>query len=141
MPLISLVYVSFATYQMSDRELRDLLQVCREKNKEKALTGMLLYHDGFFIQALEGEENVVHEIYEKIGKDPRHNRILTVYRNLINERAFGNWEMGYNPISIADGQGIDGFSSFMAKPDPEFFAKHPSKAAVLLQSFRDRTYF
>jgi hypothetical protein len=40
---------------MSDKHLEAMLKKARNKNEKSAITGMLLYRDGFFIQALEGE--------------------------------------------------------------------------------------
>jgi len=81
MGLISLVYVSFANLDMSEDELRDILTKARENNQKLELTGMLLYRNGFFIQALEGEEEVVTALYEKIKQDPRHRSILQIHKD------------------------------------------------------------
>ena len=35
-----------------------------------------MYRDGFFIQALEGEEETVMSLYNKIKTDPRHRSVL-----------------------------------------------------------------
>jgi hypothetical protein len=55
MSLYCLVYVSIANQEMSDKHLEAMLKKARNKNEKSAITGMLLYRDGFFIQALEGE--------------------------------------------------------------------------------------
>ena len=139
--MITLVYVSFATKTMSDEELRDVLKVARENNKELDVTGMLLYRDGFFIQALEGEEETVLKLYDKIKTDPRHRSVLQVYRESVKNRSFEDWSMGFNKLDSGSLEGIDGYTDFLKKPNSDFFAKNPTYAKMLLNMFRTRSYF
>jgi hypothetical protein len=141
MGLITIVYVSVSQHTMTDDELKSLLDECRAFNGPNNVTGMLLYRDGFFIQALEGEASLVEPLYEGIRKDPRHVSVLTVYKNPIETRSFTNWAMGFNKFTAEDGKDIEGFTDFLEKPDVDFFVQHPGRAAVLLNSFRERTYF
>lgn len=141
MPLVSLVYVSYASRPMTDAELRDLLHVCRENNRKLQLTGMLLYRSGFFIQALEGEENVVDSLYAKIKDDPRHHHVVTVCKDSIHKRTFGQWEMGFNKVSDAVWSQLDGYSPFLQEPVPSYFTQYPDRAHKLLASFHDQIYF
>jgi hypothetical protein len=141
MSLITIVYVSVSSHSMTDEELKTLLGECRANNGPQNVTGMLLYRDGFFIQALEGEAEVVEPLYELIRKDPRHTSVLTVYKNPIEKRSFDSWAMGFNKFTAEDGKDIEGFTHFLEKPEVDFFVHHPGRAAVLLNSFRERTYF
>lgn len=142
MALISLVYVSFATEDMTDEELKDILEVSRENNKSKDITGMLLYRDRFFIQALEGEEEEVMPLYEAIKDDPRHRNVLLVYKNDIKSRTFSSWSMGFNKISDAQVEQMPGFTAFLSDPrDMSYFVEQPSRATTLLESFKNKTYF
>lgn len=142
MPLVSLVYVSFASHDMSDDELREILEVARRKNKELNVTGMLLYRDGFFIQALEGERNKVDPLYDKIAEDPRHRNVLKVYETEIKHRAFSDWSMGFNKISDEQIAQTPGFTEYLEKPDEShFFKDQPSRATKLLEQFKNQTYF
>ncbi|MEM7363377.1 MAG: BLUF domain-containing protein, partial [Pseudomonadota bacterium] len=40
------------------------------------VTGMLLYHEGSFLQALEGDRAVVEALYERIEEDPRLHHLM-----------------------------------------------------------------
>jgi Sensors of blue-light using FAD len=139
--MIRLVYISFATKIMSDEELRNLLQVAREKNKELDVTGMLLYRDGFFIQALEGEEETVLKLYNKIKTDPRHRSVLQIFREPMQQRSFGEWSMGFNKLEADSLENVEGYTDFLKKPSADFFAKDPNYAKMLLNMFRTRSYF
>ncbi|MDX2136618.1 MAG: BLUF domain-containing protein [Chloroflexota bacterium] len=142
MALITLVYVSVASHIMTDKELQDILKVAREHNGKHNISGMLLYRDGYFIQALEGEESIVVPLYDKIRKDPRHMNVLTVYKNEINNRVFENWSMGFNKIETGDLEKAPGLNDFMTKAfDHSYFETHPGRAVALLEQFRDRTFF
>jgi len=70
--MFSLIYVSSAVTEFSKSELVDLLESCHANNANLGVTGMLLYKDGNFMQALEGNEDVVRGLHAKIALDPRH---------------------------------------------------------------------
>jgi hypothetical protein len=141
MTLISLVYVSFATRPMSEDDLRALLEECRTNNQRLNVTGMLLYRNGFFIQALEGDEEVVEKLFSDIAKDPRHQDVLRVYKAPIVVRSFPDWTMGFNHIGDQPHLEMEGYSDFLEKPNAEYFTQKPSRAQMLLESFRNETFF
>jgi len=55
----------------------------------------LVYVDGQFLQVLEGEQEVVSALLEKISKDHRHRDIKVVYKTAIERRTFNAWQMAY----------------------------------------------
>ena len=141
MSITTLVYVSFSAEKMTDQELKDILAVSRENNSKLGITGMLLYRDGFFIQVLEGEKEVVNQLYEKISEDERHANILKVYQETSKARSFEDWSMGFNKIEDVDLQNLEGFTDFLNKPQMNFFTKEPNRARTLLNMFKNKTYF
>ncbi len=141
MPLISLVYVSWAAHDMSDDELQDILTTARNHNKSNNITGMLLYRDRFIIQALEGEKSVVDALFEKIAVDPRHKSIILVYENEITTRTFTNWGMGFNRLSEENAPAIEGYIDFLENPSSAFITDDHSRARRLLDAFRERTFY
>jgi hypothetical protein len=58
-PLYHLVYQSFATALMSEKELEVVLTQSRSWNTDHNLTGMLLYSNGDIMQVLEGTQEEV----------------------------------------------------------------------------------
>ena len=140
MALISLVYVSFAKGKMSGDDLETLLEQCRTNNEPLGVTGMLLYRDGYFIQALEGEESVVMPLFNKIALDQRHQHIIVAYKGEISKRTFKDWSMGFKNISEVD------FSKYPEYRDyrdfsHEYFANNPTRAMSLLSSFYQEVNF
>lgn len=71
-----------------------LLAQCRTNNRTAGLTGVLIHHDGHFIQVLEGEESGVRSALEKIKRDPRHTDFVMLSTGPAPARLFGQWSMG-----------------------------------------------
>jgi len=140
MALISLVYVSYAAAEFSSDDLEQLLEVCRRNNRPMNITGMLMYRDNYFIQALEGEEKVVLDLYNKITKDQRHKRCVIALKEEITERSFPDWSMGFRAL---DGVDFSKYPEYHAYENfsPEYFSDNPSHAKSLLKTFKDETYF
>ena len=93
--MIEVIYTSAATKKMTDSELDELLEKARVYNQLHQITGALLYHNGSFIQALEGPEKEVEALVELIKKDNRHQKINTFWRRSIKNRSFPDWSMGF----------------------------------------------
>jgi len=141
MQLFSLVYVSFATRDMSEDDLREILHASRKNNQPQNITGMLLYRDRYFIQVLEGEEDAVRATYAKIQTDVRHKNLVIAHEERILEREFDRWAMGFNHLDNLDSSELPAFSDFLEKPvDDEFFT-NGGRVMTLLRAFRDKIYF
>ena len=132
-----LVYVSSATRPFSGEDLRALLVTCRKNNAELGVTGMLLYKDGNFMQVLEGDEEAVRGLYEKIAEDPRHGGEMTLQQGYSERRQFPDWSMGFRDLDSPDARSEPGYSEFLNAPltGREFFAD-PSRAQKLLLTFK-----
>lgn len=137
MSLIQLVYVSSAVRFMSDEELAELLRVSRENNARLDITGLLLYKDGNFIQALEGPEEAVLQLYDKISRDPRHVGVMTLVKEPVKNRLFPEWSMGFQNVNKMEASELPGFSAFLIESfTPENFRQNPSRVTVLLTTFK-----
>ncbi len=135
--LISLIYASSANKMFSEAELVELLKISRENNKRLDITGMLLYKDGNFIQVIEGPEEAVNQLYQKILGDPRHTNIMMLGKQPIPERQFASWAMGFRNIDKLTAAELEGFSSFMdADFTPASFKDNPIRAYVMLLNFK-----
>ncbi len=56
---------------------------------------MLYYADNAFFQCLEGEQEVVEQLFEKIQKDERHYNVKWLCTYSIDQNAFQRWSMKY----------------------------------------------
>lgn len=92
-----LVYVSRSTdHRIAQTALNEMLAQAREKNERLGITGVLLYHEGEFVQLLEGETGNVRDLfYKSILRDQRHRRVFLCWEHHKQERSFSNWQMGF----------------------------------------------
>jgi hypothetical protein len=135
--MFSLVYVSSAAREFSERDLVELLERSRAKNQRLGITGMLLYKDGNFIQALEGQAEAVDGLFTVIRRDPRHRDVIRLVRREIKEREFADWSMGFRNLSDPGLRSVPGFAEFLNEPlDAEGFRYDSSRARRLLDVFR-----
>lgn len=95
--LVSLVYFSHALHPYDDAALLELLRISRENNARAGVTGMLLYHDGNFVQALEGPRDKVQALFDRISRDPAHEGVIATIPTAIAARQFPDWSMGFVP--------------------------------------------
>jgi hypothetical protein len=70
--------MSVATRRLDGLELTALLTGARINNETLGISGMLVYHDGSFLQILEGECDVVGALFDHIAKDDRHTSCVSL---------------------------------------------------------------
>ena len=96
--LEAVVYVSTAKTLLNDQELVALLTSARKSNDELGVTGVLLYHDGSFLQYFEGPHASVDQVYNKVRHSSMHHGLLELMREPIATRRFGSWSMGFTQV-------------------------------------------
>lgn len=138
MTLIRLIYVSSARTLLNETALKQILANAQQNNAALGISGMLLYAGGNFIQVLEGEEQAVWDLYQKIAKDPRHNDIIILDDSAITKRAFPTWSMGFKLLSGADKSSFNGYTDFLERKVPiSEFLLHKDEVAELLYQFAE----
>jgi hypothetical protein len=113
--LIRLVYASEATVDFSDREVRELLERARRRNASLGVTGILLLVGRSFFQVLEGAPEAVTPLFEKIGQDKRHKRVVKLIEEPADGRDFPDWSMGLARVTSKELAVLPGLSDFFAK--------------------------
>jgi len=106
-----LAYISTAVRLMNDEQLFEILKVARKRNAEHNITGVLLYSEGTFIQALEGDDKAIYEIFDLIERDNRHKNIIKLVDKPLHERNFPDWSMGFAVVDQDRAKEIAGFLS------------------------------
>src|SRR5437870_652135 len=99
--LFLLVYASSAVKLCSRPDLLRLLEKAHRNNTRDGITGLLLYKDGNFMQALEGPEETVLRTFARISRDPRHHGVMTLLDGPLTERQFPSWSMGFRNLEDA----------------------------------------
>lgn len=134
--MIELVYISRAKQHFSEDQLVELLKQARTNNEKLGISGLLLYDNkGTFIQALEGDEEQVDRLFNKISGDERHSRINRISRKSIKVRAFPDWKMGFQLIDQDLMQTFPGYSSYMQQPGNSLDSNSDSSLAVELLNY------
>lgn len=134
--IFSLVYASEATAALTDQQLDALLAVSRANNARAGVTGMLLYKEGTFMQALEGDERTVRKAFRRIGRDNRHTGVRLLSAKEVPVRQFGEWTMGYRRVSEDAPSATAGFDDFLSRGDFGPSWATPTPARMLLDWFR-----
>ena len=136
--MLSLIYVSTSINLLSDEELLDILKVSRENNTSKDVTGLLLYKGGNFMQVLEGPDEAVNNLFEKVKTDPRHKDVTVLSTEQIPARQFPGWEMAFQNLDNPDIKNEPGYSQFLQDEfTADLYRENPLRAYIMLLTFRD----
>ena len=121
--LIRMVYVSTSTNPVNTtngsvhKDIGRILMQSRNNNPKQLIGGVLYFSNNYFFQCLEGEQDAVNKLYQKISTDPRHTNIQTISVNQIDKRQFGDWSMKYvaledNVSRLLDKKGLTEFNPY-----------------------------
>jgi hypothetical protein len=88
-----LVYESQASSGFDPGDMFDIVQGASRRNKERGITGFLLFRAGRFLQLLEAPSDVLETMLEDLERDERHSNLRIFARRQIPERHFGDWSM------------------------------------------------
>jgi DNA-binding MarR family transcriptional regulator len=96
---IRIVYASHAIPEIGQAEIDNIVATAAEHNSRYGITGVLAF-DGFqIIQVLEGNAEQVEALYRRIIADKRHEGVVTLLHERIEERRFSEWSMVRLPIA------------------------------------------
>ena len=135
--LYHLSYASNQSEHINSSDLRDILEVARETNKQNDITGLLLHRDNSFMQVLEGEEQVIKDLYVKISADNRHSDVELLFCEPIEKREFSDWSMAFTELDDVTISEVPGFSDFLIDDtQPRKFLEDLSRSKRTLLLFR-----
>jgi hypothetical protein len=135
--LWQIAYISTASLKFGMLELKVLLQGSVRRNTEAGITGLLVFKDGCFMQALEGEELAVKALFEKISKDRRHHGIICLINEPIQQRDFPNSAMAFPDLTAKEFRDTPGYSEFLnSHLNEEIWKWDMTKCKRLLLQFK-----
>ena len=102
MSIARLAYFSKASPSLSKSDVQSIVDASQKSNREQGITGILIYLDGVFAQALEGEQEAISSLYDRIKQDPRHTDVHTIYEGPADTLMFPQWTMAYVESDLAD---------------------------------------
>jgi hypothetical protein len=98
MALIRLIYRSENAMHVGGSRIyvhfHDIVATARRNNEHNAVCGFLMFDRHRFHQILEGPEDKVMALFERISADTRHRNIEVLARSTIPQMSFPDWSMG-----------------------------------------------
>ncbi|HCT74767.1 MULTISPECIES: BLUF domain-containing protein [Psychrobacter] len=93
--LCQLIYISqiTSTGLSSPSTLNDISEVAIERNQADNITGILCYGNGYFFQCVEGSEQDLTNLKNRLLVDDRHKELKILDFSEITERRFSNWSL------------------------------------------------
>ncbi|WP_276309850.1 BLUF domain-containing protein [Chromatocurvus halotolerans] len=93
------MYLSRRRTLQGHNVLKEILQEASDRNMRRAVTGLLISDEEYFLQILEGRLAVLSGLFEKIYKDHRHYDVRLVLFHAVDSRLFKKWSMGSLPAA------------------------------------------
>lgn len=90
-----LIYTSSAVGVLRADELDRILLRAKASNAAAGITGLLLLHEGSFLQVVEGSPAGVLSLMERIKRDRRHSGLTLLESQICVTRAFAASPMAY----------------------------------------------
>ncbi len=93
MNLFQLTYISQSKLHPLGlhEELEIIQKSASEFNREKQISSVLVYRDGYFLQRLEGNRKDIIYLTESIAADRRHSDFCILEQGAIGERLYKDW--------------------------------------------------
>lgn len=92
----SIIYVSRVENSFFEEAIQLMLLQARIFNRRHGITGCLIYHQGYFVQLMEGEEDILDFLYAKISSDKRHFEVTTLWEGYAQDHLYQAWSMAYH---------------------------------------------
>jgi hypothetical protein len=93
MELTSLTYTSLARLDLDAADLEAVHRTARELNALDGITGLLVFNGTHFLQIIEGAQNAIDDLVERLRRDSRHSGFEIRDRHSVESRSFPDWSM------------------------------------------------
>jgi len=98
--LWQMFYVSRST--ATPQQLQPLLEQARQHNAAHGITGALAYSGGHFAQVLEGDQDALQALRQRIDADARHEQVRWLVDGPLAARRHAGWAMAWVEAPGAD---------------------------------------
>ena len=93
MDLKSLTYTSLAKLDLTAEDLNAIHRTARELNSLDGITGLLVFNGTHFLQIIEGTDQAINDLVERLRRDPRHGGFEIRDERRVDARSFPDWSM------------------------------------------------
>lgn len=91
--LKTVAYTSRARLDLGEDDLRQIHEKARHLNALDGISGLLVFDGARFLQIIEGSEEAIDNLVERLRHDPRHSAFEIRDERLVNSRSFPDWSM------------------------------------------------
>jgi hypothetical protein len=96
--MIRLTYVSTCAPNLALADVQAICNLASARNQQLHICGMLFWSGEFFLQTLEGDRDLVTQLFQRISADPRHLKIELIATQSIHKRRYAEWGMGFTKL-------------------------------------------
>nr|WP_321244682.1 BLUF domain-containing protein [uncultured Psychroserpens sp.] len=138
MALRRIVYTSQASEQFSKRNLLDLLHESRAFNTIDNISGVLMHRNGYFLQVIEGESEVVDNLFTRVLGDERHKEVKIILDSSVDSCLFLSWAMGCADFDEPELSMLPGIRTDLSDPEviEDLIIRLPEVASFLLENIK-----
>ena len=90
----AICYISSFSKGLTRHMIDDMILTINRNNRIRRVTGILIIRNKHFFQILEGHDNIVNDLFQKINLDPRHKGIIKLLDSEIEDRLFNDYNCG-----------------------------------------------
>ncbi|MEP6263061.1 MAG: BLUF domain-containing protein [Gillisia sp.] len=84
----AICYVSTANKSLEPTQVTEILDQTEARNNQIGIRGFLIYSEGNFFEVLEGEEQMIKELFLTIKDDHRHKNIIIIFEKICDKELF-----------------------------------------------------
>jgi hypothetical protein len=93
MELKTVTYTSRGRIDLTEADLLNIEHQARQLNALDGITGLLVYDGIRFLQIIEGAEDAIDDLIERLRSDSRHSAFEIRDERLLDARSFPSWSM------------------------------------------------
>lgn len=75
-----------------DTPVDEVIEICNNFNNTHNLKGMLITNGEDILQCIQGEQEIVDNLVDRIKRDNRHRQMNIVYDKYIQDEIFTDWK-------------------------------------------------
>ncbi|MCC7548349.1 MAG: BLUF domain-containing protein [Burkholderiales bacterium] len=101
--LAHLLYTSAPSSSLQASGMTQVIDHARIRNRERDITGMLVWSGDAILQVLEGDIDAISALFARIEKDTRHRDVVLLAAVKADRGRFWRWPMGFARIGPEHG--------------------------------------
>ena len=131
--LSTIIYRSHIAGHVPVKSLGELAVKANKINESSNITGILLFNGTHFFQVLEGPEQAVKAVYNRICQDQRHHNLVELMRDYAPSRRFGNVGMELFDLRQHDKETV--LEAVLAKCTSRYQLAYSDRVLQFLRTF------